>query len=288
MTDTYTVLVERYEPTDPRLGRHVRHDSRSLSFQVEPVDISTLVSVKHESYIPTLQQGQLGCCTGDSSTKCLGTGVFWASSAVKAVLSPTDGAADQNYAIGVYSEATSLDPYAGTYPPTDTGSDGLSVAKVLLKRKLISGYQHATSLEATLTALSRQPVIVGTKWLQGMFNPQPDGRLVLTGSIAGGHEYMLDELDVENKRVWMHNSWGPEWGVNGRAYITWDDLAKLLADNGDCTVFTPITEPAPEPTPPPAPTPTPPQPAPIDDHKSEILALIDSIKEFLEKLKGLL
>jgi hypothetical protein len=281
MTETYDVLVERYEPTDPRLGRNVRHDSRSLSYLVEARDTNTLVSVKHETYIPTLQQGQLGSCTGNAGTKCLGTGVFWASAEVKNNLSPTDAAFDENFAVGVYSECTSMDPFSGQYPPTDTGSDGLTVAKVFVKRGLISGFKHATSLEAVLTALSVQPVIVGTKWLNDMFTPEADGRLKVSGSVAGGHEYMLDELDVENKRVWIHNSWGDEWGINGRAYITWDDLAKLLADNGDCTVFVPITEPAPTPTPPPAP----PQPEP--SNRDEILDLIGSIKDSLVKVEGL-
>lgn len=278
MTETYNVLVERYERTDPRLGRNVRHDSRSLSFLVEARDVNTLVSVKHESYIPTLDQGQLGSCTGDSGTKCLGTGVFWATPDVKAVLSPTDAVADQNYAVGLYSEATSMDPFQGTYPPTDTGSDGLTIAKVLVKRGIISGYKHATSMEAVLTALATQPVIVGTKWLQGMFTPAADGKITISGSVAGGHEYMLDEIDVENKRVWMHNSWGTGWGINGRAYFTWADFEMLLGDNGDCTVFVPITEPAPTPTPPPAP--------PAPDHKSEILTLIGLIKDSLVKVEG--
>jgi len=38
--------------------------------------------------------------------------------------------------------------------------------------------------------------------------------------------------------------------------MTWEDLGKLLADQGDCTVLVPLTQPPPQPTPePPAPKP---------------------------------
>lgn len=272
MTESFTVYRKVYDPSDPRLGRHVRHDSRSLSYAIEAEDISALKSVTHVRHIPTLDQGNLGSCTGNAAAGCLGTGQFWSTAQAAKVLSASDATEDEKYAVKVYSAATGLDPYPGTYPPTDTGSDGLSVAKVLQAWKLISGYQHALSLEAFLTALSKQPVICGTEWRSDMFNPAPDGKISITGSVEGGHEYVFDELDVENKRVWMHNSWGDGWGVHGRAYFTWDDFGKLLAADGDCTVFTPIEQPAPQPTPPAPPQPTPPTPPSPDDPAAQFLA----------------
>lgn len=261
MTDSFVVKQKQFTPTDPRLGRHVRHDSRSLMFQVIAQDVSTLQSVRHNRYIPTLDQGPVGSCTGNAATGCLGTAMFWNEQEVKNVLNPTDAQVDETYAVSVYSEATQLDPFPGVYPPTDTGSDGLTVAKVLQGRGLISGYQHATSLEAVLTALASKPVIVGTEWRTNMFEPQEDGKLDINGNVEGGHEYVLDEVDVANKRVWMHNSWGDSWGIEGRAYFTWDDFGKLMAADGDCTVFTPVSQPAPPPT-----------PVPVPDQKAEFIS----------------
>lgn len=238
-------------PADPRLGRHVRHDPRSWAYALPAGDVSTLSSVRHHSQIPTLDQGQLGSCTGNAATKCVSYQPFWAESQVQGVIGP-DEQADEKYAVGVYSAATKVDDYPGSYPPQDTGSDGLSVAKVMKSRNLISGYQHAFSLEALLTALSQQPVIVGTEWRHDMFDPAADGRLSVKGKVDGGHEYCLDELDVDNKRVWMQNSWGDSWGVQGRAYFAWDDMKKLLESQGDCTVFAPAGSPPPAP---PAPVP---------------------------------
>lgn len=274
-TVTYTLKIRRYDNADPRLGRHVLHDSRSLAYQVAAKDPRTLTSVRHHTNIPTLDQGNLGSCTGNAATGALGTDGFWGAGS--GVLSTVDALTDEAYAVGVYSDATKLDPWPGTYPPSDTGSDGLSVAKVLKNRGLISGYQHATSLNAALTALADGPVLIGSDWHQDMFNPDADGRLHITGAIAGGHEYILDELDVTNQRVWMHNSWGESWGVQGRAYLTWADLGALLGKDGDCTVLVPVTQPAPTPTP--APPPLPPEPV---DPTAPVVpqALADALDRF--------
>lgn len=261
MTETISIRKERYVPTDPRLGRNLNHDSRSLAYQVEAApDISKLKSIRHDRHIPILNQGSYGSCTGNAATACMAMGVFWRTPKVQMLLSQSDAVVDENYAISVYSDATKLDPFAGSFPPTDTGSDGLSVAKVVKNRGLISGYNHAMSFEAAVTALAEKPVISGIKWFADMFEPTSEGRIRVSGSLKGGHEFVLSELDVENQRIWMDNSWTIEWGIQGRAWFSWDDFAKLLDNDGDITVFVPNSEPPPQPKPPAPPTP----PAPTD------------------------
>lgn len=257
MTDDFILKIRRFDPTDKRLGRHVVHDSRSLRYLARVADPSKLTSVRHNINIPILDQGEVGSCTGHAATAAASSDAYWNATKRAIVDQP------HVYAVGLYSAATLIDPWPGQYTPDDTGSDGLSVSKVLLTRNLIAGYQHATSLAAALTALAERPVIVGTSWLEDMFEPDATGKLSVSGEVAGGHEYCLDELDVEHQRVWLRNSWTATWGVQGRAWMTWDDLGKLLADDGDCTVLVPITEPAPQPAPvPPPPAPPPPAPAP--------------------------
>lgn len=282
LTDTetkgHTLYIEKYEPTDPRLGRHVLHDSRSLNYQVEAEDVTVLKSARWPGRIPVLDQGQLGSCTGNAAVNVLATEPFWSTNPVRAILSESSEQLDEEYAVSVYSEATTLDPYVGTYPPTDTGSDGLSVAKVLQKQGKIGGYLHATSLAAALTALSKSACMAGTVWRGDMFKPDSDGRLKCTGNVEGGHEYKLDELDVENRRIWILNSWGPNWGLGGRAWMSWDDFGGLLAQRGDVTVFTPVTQPAPTPTPPAPPAPPTPTDwkAPLLEHLKAAVALLES------------
>jgi hypothetical protein len=253
--DVYTRRIEEHAPTHPlagRLGRHVRHDPRSLRYQVAAAPLGDLKSVRHQRYIPVLDQGDLGSCTGNAAVGAVGTGaLFQALAGRPGCPSENDAAADEKQAVSIYSAATQLDDYAGGYPPTDTGSDGLSAAKACQQAGLISGYTHATSLQAALTALAAQPVITGVNWYDSFDQPASDGLIKISkrASVRGGHEFVLDELDVQNKRVWLTNSWSLDWGLNGRAFLGWSDFERLLGEDGDVTAFTPVTAPAPQPTP---------------------------------------
>ncbi len=245
--------IREYIVLGRRLGRHVRHDPRSLRYLAPAADLSTLVSVRHERRIPVLDQLDLGACTGFAAEGALGTSPLYDALAEGMPHRPTgDAVVDEDQARALYSTATSLDAYDGEWPPLDTGSDGLSVAKAALAAGLISGYTHATSLEAALTALAEQPVIAGINWYSTFDEPDKTGRIRIGpgATVRGGHEIVLDELDVPRKLVWFTNSWSSSWGKSGRAAIGWDDFARLLKEDGDVTVFTPLTKPAPVPTPP--------------------------------------
>jgi Cysteine protease len=262
-----------------RLGRHVKHDPRSLSYLVPERDPATLTSVRHERAVPVLDQGNLGSCTGNAAEGCVGTEPFYSTLPGTVPARPTnDAAKDEKQAVALYSAATKLDGYSGSYPPEDTGSDGLSVAKAAQKAGLISGYQHATSLNAALAALAERPVIAGINWYDSFDYPLPSGFMTITdgAQVRGGHEICLDELDVEGQRVGFTNSWGTGWGVQGRGYISWEDFARLLKEDGDVTAFVPLSQPAP--------TPTPPAPSdPLAELAALLRQLLDSIGTWLKK-----
>jgi hypothetical protein len=98
------------------------------------------------------------------------------------------GEAERAYAVQLYSDATKVDDDPSNYPPTDTGSDGLSIAQVLKARGLISGYTHITSLPLR-TPRSRparsSPARTGTTTCSTPTN----GLVKIGGGVAGGHEY---------------------------------------------------------------------------------------------------
>lgn len=240
-------------PSAGRLGRHVRHDPRSLAYLYPAHKVGDLVSVRHTRHIPVLDQGDLGSCTGNAAEGAIGTGALLDAIPLANQDRPStvNPVLDEQQAIQLYSAATALDDYDGEYPPEDTGSDGLSVAKAAQRAGLISGYTHCTSLDAALKALSQQPVIAGINWYSSFDAPDADGVIAISKSatVRGGHEICLDELDVERKRVGFTNSWGTSWGAAGRAYVSWDDFGRLLDEKGDVTVFTPVSEPAPQPAP---------------------------------------
>lgn len=227
-----------------RLGRHIKHDPRSLAYRFDGSGL-TINSVKHTRYIPVLDQGDLGSCTGNAATGNLGTGDFYVTVKDKVTL-------DESEAVTLYSAATALDGYQGTYPPDDTGSDGLSVAKAAQKDGLISGYQHITSLNDALAALQLGPIITGVNWYSTFDSPNNSG-VVSIGKrayVRGGHEFVIDEVVADKKLVGATNSWGDSWGIKGRFYFSFADFERLLSEQGDATVFVKLDGPTPVPTPP--------------------------------------
>jgi uncharacterized protein len=217
-----------------RLGRNVVHDPRSRHYAYRARS-GTLRTVTHTRFIPIMDQGSAGSCTGHAAVAAVGT----------SPLHEASGAAVLNHAtaVAVYSEATRLDEFSGTYPPDDTGSSGLAVAKALAARGWISGYSHAFSMTDALGAVVEGPVITGVEWQDTMDTPDADGFIRVTASSEprGGHEVCVAGVDTDRKAVLVVNSWGEGWGLKGCAWLTWDDWETLLAKDGDVTVLRPAT-----------------------------------------------
>jgi hypothetical protein len=243
---TRVIRRERLHAVDPKYGRHVHHDSESLRYPFDTTGI-TIKSVRWQRQVPVFDQKNLGSCTGNAGLGCLGTNPFFST-----VFGETVYPFGEPGAIKVYSDATKIDDAPGQYPPTDTGSDGLSVAKVLQKAGLISGYQHTFTLDDALKALQVVPLIVGTEFLADMETPDAEGIVSVSGAVLGGHEYVLDEYDETRGLAGFSNSWSAGWGLDGRFYVPAEQFGDLLKKQGDVVAFTPNTQPAPQPTPDPA------------------------------------
>ncbi|PJM98138.1 hypothetical protein CG740_37275 [Streptomyces sp. CB01201] len=247
-------FIDEY-PGAGRLGRHVEHDPRSLAYALsEDLLPSTYTSATHTVRIGVLDQAALGSCTGNAAEALAGTDPLYDAIPAKTATRPTgDPVRDEQQAVALYSAATRLDSIRGNYPPTDTGSTGLAVAKAAQKAGLISGYQHALSLDATLKALTATPLIVGVNWYEGFDTPDSAGLVHVSGSVRGGHEFLLYGIDATANTVLARNSWGTDWGAAGCFSFSFDDLGRLLDEDGDATLFVPLTSPAPTPTPTPTP-----------------------------------
>lgn len=259
-------------PDNPhRLGRHVAHDPRSrrFAFGFRPEAARKVESrPSWTRRIPVLDQGALGSCTGHAGAGWVGTDTADRAgitrigdppfAARRDESTPPVGPVDETWAVALYSAATVIDPFPGVYPPQDTGSDGLSIAKVLEAWGLVAEYTWGFGgLTDVVTGLQSGVVLLGTVWYSSMFYPTPSGELVITADayVAGGHEYVADgELDVDQRRVWITNSWG-DWGIDGRAWLSFDTLGRLLAEQGDAVMphATAVIDPEPEPGPEPQP-----------------------------------
>jgi hypothetical protein len=257
-----TVIVTRHIEEHPsetggRLGRHVEHDERSRAYVLSEDLLGTgYTSATHKVNAPVLDQANVGACVGFGTEACASADPFYAAIPTTVKARPTaDVATDNKQGLALYSSATGLDSIKGTYPPDDTGSVGLAGAKAAQKAGLISGYQHALSLGAALKGLGLLPCITGVPWYEGFDNPDSSGRVKISGSVRGGHEFCVYGIDAVKKLVWARNSWTADWGLNGTFCFSFDDWGRLLDEQGDVTFFVPLTSPAPTPTPTPTPTP---------------------------------
>lgn len=212
-----------------RLGRHLHHDPKSLDYPISQfLDPTKPLKTKtHRRYIPPLDQGNLGSCTGNA---CAG---MLASSPLHTTLKKGIKITE-DVAVALYSKATMLDPFPGTYPPKDTGSSTLGVLKAAQSMGYITSYYWGFGVgDMRLTVDQIGPVIVGTNWYEGMDNPDGEGHIHTTGQVRGGHEYEIIGIDVLRQAFLMENSWGAGWGRAGRAFISWHDMDKLLSEGGE-------------------------------------------------------
>jgi C1A family cysteine protease len=175
-----------------------------------------------------LDQGNVGSCVGNAAAHALNT------HSVHKIPSRLMREAD---AVDIYAAATAIDPWPGTYPQEDTGTDANSAAKVLRDRGLITSWQHCFGLDHVLATLQLAPVMLGISWHQSMFSPDAKGFVHPDGNVVGGHETLIRADDATGS-VLVRNSWGIGWGLRGHYRLTYADLSALLADSGDATVLT--------------------------------------------------
>lgn len=229
-TDLHVVMVEQQ---DRRLGRQCVQHPGSRAFPMrEAVDTSTWRTKSVRLYDPRPNPNQpRGNCTGCDKAM---EGNTVGNRVRRRVLTMDD--ADR-----IYSLATTLDPWEGSWPPTDTGSSGLAASKAAQQLGLGGEYRWALGggADAVVQAImAGRTVGVGTWWLSGMFSPKPmadlPGQYLVepTGSRRGGHQYRVhgyhEPTDTMRARCW----WG-SWARSGVFHMKREHLNDLLMDDGD-------------------------------------------------------
>lgn len=226
---TVTVVTVDNQPI--QLGRQQVHDERSRAFPARAtVDKSTWHDKKIRLYEPRPNPNQeIGCCTGVA--KC---------SQFNAIGNRKMGQVlDMPDAEALYSKATTLDPWMGSWPPDDTGSSGLASAKAAKATGLGGEYRwiFGGADEVIQNVVEGRVVSVGTWWYSDMFyplfytGPAPDGigRIQVSGAKAGGHQYIIRGYNVEHDLV-LGRCW---WGEFKDFWMSRADLQTLLMDGGD-------------------------------------------------------
>ncbi len=218
-------LIEEH-PSDQGgpLGRHLHFDERSRDFAVQLEPGATIQTRTWTRRVKAFKQGKLNTCTGQAAMGVLCTepnrrpGVRYSETTIRQI----------------YTKATHHDTFKGAWPTKDTGSTVLAAMKALKYMGYTKGYRWCFSLEDVLKALSTLgPVAIGIHWYEGFDRPDASGLIQFGGSSRGGHAVELLGVDAEQQQVWAINSWGPEWGVQGRFAIAWRDLDRLLHEEGE-------------------------------------------------------
>jgi hypothetical protein len=213
---------------DPRLDWLPYKDARSRNYPIREL----LGATGPRSYtwgVPggrgqVLDQGREGACVGFA----------WAAErAARPIPRPTTNAD----ALAIYRAAQVIDEWPGE---AYSGTSVLAGAKVARERGWLREYRWAFGLDDALAAISRHgPAVLGIPWYDSMYRPTVNnGRATITvsGSVVGGHAILARGVSVRRRQVMLRNSWSASWGLGGDAWISWDDLGRLLADGGEACV----------------------------------------------------
>lgn len=200
-------------------------DPRSRKFSVRPL----LEEPKPRSYTwgcaTNLDQGPDGACVGFS----------WAH---EAAAKPVPIGTDYATAFALYKAAQGLDEWPGE---NYEGTSVIAGAKVAQQYGWLKEYRWAFNTLDGINAISRiGPAIIGINWYDGMSYPDPSGYISPTGSVVGGHAILVRGVSVTLRTVLLHNSWGTGWGGTkwgpGTALLKWDDLDRLLGEQGEMCI----------------------------------------------------
>lgn len=165
-----------------------------------------------------LDQGKEGACVGFGWTNELGA-------------TPIRYKIDQALAQRIYQRARQLDDWEGE---DYDGTSVLAGAKAATEYGFLKEYRWAFGLHDVLIALSyKGPVVLGVNWYEGMFDTDANGFIRVAGDLSGGHCILAYAIDTNEKTVTLRNSWGREWGTEGSCKLTWADLERLLAEQGE-------------------------------------------------------
>jgi len=117
--------------------------------------------------------------------------------------------------------------------------DGTSVragAKVLRNMGFVESYRWGKSAaDVKKWVMTRGPVVLGTRWYVNMSRLK-NGYARPTGRQMGGHAYLCFAYWANRNAFRCLNSWGPKWGNNGRFWITYNHLDKLIKQQGEACV----------------------------------------------------
>lgn len=217
------------QPHPGRLGRIFIPDENDKKFALRRVPVPVTRQYRYWlSLGPPLDQGETSQCVAYATTKYLTTHPI----INKPWMTPAE----------LYRECQLNDQWPGEEPIYE-GTSVRAAMKVLQREGAVREYRWTWDVETLVShLLMTGPMVLGTNWHRGMWLLDKQGFISPTGPVDGGHAYCI--IGANRRKACpdgtigagrILNSWG-EWGENGRAWISFAALQKLLDDDGEAAL----------------------------------------------------
>ena len=206
---------------DPRLDRLPEFDERSRNYPVRAL----ISAPRQRSYTWScntfLDQGREGACVGFAIAH------EFAARPVSVPVTNID-------ARDLYHRARELDQWPGE---DYEGTSVLGGMRAALETQYITEYRWAFGIDDLIWAIGHKgPAILGINWHEGMIEPDRRGWIRPTGAVVGGHAILARGVNLARNYIYLHNSWGSDWGSKGMCRIAIDDLGELLDNDGEAAI----------------------------------------------------
>lgn len=213
--------------SDGRFGRLVAPDPHDLLFGMRRAARTPIRKLKRRRWRtgPLLNQGETGTCVGHGWKN-------WRTCTPVPALPDAAPSAFQ-----IYDQAILVDefPQNDVDPQRQYGTSVRAGAKVIASlgfaHSYVWGFDAATVADYLLTT---SPVVFGANWYSGFDTPDAEGIVRVTGTVRGGHCWLLHGVDMGRGLIEGFNSWGP-WGYHesGHFFFSLEDLERLLHEDGE-------------------------------------------------------
>jgi hypothetical protein len=196
----------------------LRADPRNGNFPVSAL-FSASVEIPLQSQfwgVPLdhrLDQGAEGSCVGFAGAHCYGAEPLWQK-------------ITRRLARKFYKGAQKFDEWPGE---NYSGTSVNGLMAFLKLKKWCGEYRWLYSLEELKRTISfHGPVIVGSQWRQGCFEPDISDFIHFEGTVKGGHATCWTGVNIDLEYFVIQQSWGRDHGNNGQVKISFADAEKLI------------------------------------------------------------